>query len=336
MNRKKVFVVIAVLLAALISTSFMVAAQAEGETSTSLYVQNAESGFFIPLQGEEDLYILTLKDVSAWTIHITDTPEYASTKLHTRTFVDTVDFSPEPLSAVVELLGGHEEADLITVRLTEPLYDSEEKILKYKAEIISHDYAPEYAKRHAGEDLIARVDEGIPETFGFVIVYIHSEEPVEEVVSMSVSTQRFSPGTAVIGLSVPETFGQAVAYQAVASTSSKKFYNTQLASTPSKKYSSRRHFHAGIKDVAEIEGTLVVSKSDAYLDVEIKLIGMTVKSYRLDARHPSYCVSLLLVKACATANFNSFDPPRGNLTFKGCYISWGKWKCQSIKVISWS
>ncbi len=323
MNRKKVFVVIAVLLAALISTSFMVAAQAEGETGTSLYVQIAESGFFIPVQGEEDLYILTLEDVSAWTIHITDTPEYATAKLHTRTFLDTVDFSYEPLSAVIELLEGHEEADLITVRLTEPLYDPEEETLKYKAEIISHDYAPEYAKRHAGEDLVTRVDEGIPETFGDVIVYIHSKEPVEEVVSRSVSTRRLSVGTAVIGLSVPETFGRTVAYQAVASASSKK-------------YDSRRHFHAGIKDVAEIEGTLVLSKSDAYLDVEIKLVGMTVKSYRLDARHPSYCVSLLLVKACATANFNSFDPPRGNLTFKGCYISWGKWKCQSIKVISWS
>jgi len=323
MNRKKVFVVIAVLLAALVSTSFMVAAQAEGETGTSLYVQNAESGFFIPVQGEADLYILTLKDVSAWTIHITDTPEYASTKLHTRTFVDTVDFSYGPLSAVIELLGGHEEADLITVRLTEPLYDAEEESLKYKAEIISHDYAPEYAKRHAGEDLIARVDEGIPETFDFVIVYIHSEELVEEVISRSVSTQRFSVGTEVVGLSVPKTFGRTVAYQAV-------------ASAPSKKYDIRRHFSAGIKDVAEIEGTLVLSKSDAYLDVEIKLIGMTVKSYRLDARHPSYCVSLLLVKACATANFTSFDPPKGNLSFKGCYLSWGKWKCESITVISWS
>ena len=323
MNRKKVFVVVAVLLAALISASFSVAAQAEGETGTSLYVQNAESGSFMPVQGETDLYILTLKDVSPWTIHITDTPEYATTKLHTRTFVDTVDFLYEPLSAVIELLGGHEEADLITVRLTEPLYDPEEETLTYKAEIISHDYAPEYAKRHAGEDLTARIDEGIPETFDSPFLYIHSEESVEEVVSRSASTQPFSAGTAVFALLVPETFGRVVAYQAV-------------ASVVSKNYSSRRHFQAGIKDVAEIEGTLVLSKSDAYLDVEIKLVGMTVKSYRLDARHPSYCVSLLLVKACATANFNSFDPPRGNLSFKGCYLNWGKWKCQSINVISWS
>ncbi len=323
MNRKRVFVVMVVLLAVLISTSFMVAAQAEGETGTSLYVQNAESGSFMPVQGETDLYILTLKDVSPWTIHITDTPEYATTKLHTRTFVDTVDFLYEPLSAVIELLGGHEEADLITVRLTEPLYDPEEETLTYTAEIISHDYAPEYAKRHAGEDLAARVDEGIPETFDYPFLYIHSEEPVEEVVSRSVSTQGLSAGTATFALLVPETFGRVVAYQAV-------------ASVVSKNYSSRRHFQAGIKDVAEIEGTLVLSKSDAYLDVEIKLVGMTVKSYRLDARHPSYCVSLLLVKACATANFNSFDPPRGNLSFKGCYLNWGKWKCQSINVISWS
>jgi len=344
MNRKKVFVVIAVLLAALVSTSFIVAAQTEGETGTSLYVQNAESGSFTPVEGEGDLYILTLKDVSAWTIHITDDPEHAITKLHTRTFLDTVDFSSEPLSAVIELLEGHEEADLITVRLTEPVYDPEEETLKYKAEIISHDYAPEYAKRHAGEDLVARVDEGIPETFGDVIVYIHSKEPVKEVVSRSGSTQRFSVGTAAIGLSIPETFGQAVAYQAVASTSSKKFYDTQyITSFPvgpylsplSKKCDSTQHFEAGFEDIGEIEGTLCLRGADTSLDVEIKLIGITVKSYHLDRHHLSFCKSALLIKGCATVKFTSWDPPHGSLTFKGCYRGLGKWHCKSKKVIHW-
>jgi len=317
MNRKKVFVVIAVLLAALVSTSFIVAAQAEGITGTSLYVQNAESGSFIPVEGEENFYILTLKDVSAWTIHITDTPEYAATKLHTRTFLDTVDFSPEPLSAVIELLGGHEEADLITVRLTEPLYDPEEETLKYKAEIISHDYAPEYAKRHAGEDLVARVDEGIPETFGDVILYIDSKEPVKEVVSRSVSTQRFSVGTAVIEWLVREVFGPTAAYAS------------------SKKCDSTQHFAAGVGDFAEIEGTLCLKGPDTSLDVEIKLLGATVKSYHLDRYHLSFCKSLLLVKACAKVKFTSWDPPHGSLSFEGCYRTWGKWHCATKKVIGW-
>lgn len=318
MNRKKVFVVIAVLLAALVSTSFIVAAQAEGITGTSLYVQNAESGSFIPVEGEGDLYILTLKDVSAWTIHITDNPEYATAKLHTRTFLDTVDFSHEPLSAVIELLEGNEEVDLIAVRLTEPVYDPEEETLKYKAEIIPHDYAPEYVKRHAGEDLVARVDERIPETFGDVIVYIHSKEPVKEVVSRSVSTQRFSVGTTAIGLSVPETFGQTVAYP-----------------VGSKKCDSTQHFDVGVGDIAEIEGTLCLKEADTSLDVEIKLIGMTVKSYHLDRYHLSCCKSALLVKGCAKVKFTSWDPPHGSLTFEGCYRSWGKWKCKSKKVIGW-
>lgn len=322
MNRKEVFVVIAVLLAALVSTSFMVAAQAEEKTGTSLYVQNAESGFFVPVEGEENLYILTLEEVSAWTIHITDDPEYATMKLHTRAFLETVDFSYEPLSAVIELLEGHEEADLITVRLSEPVYDPEEETLQYRAEIISHDYAPEYAKRHAGEDLVARVDEGIPETFGYVIVYIHAKEPVKEVVSRSVNTQRLSVSTAVTALLVPETFGQAVAYQAVASGSSKK-------------YDSRQHFKAGIKDVAEIEGTLVLKGKDSFADIKIKLLGTTVKSYRLDARHPSYTVSILVAKATATINFTKWDPPHGNLTFKACYTDLTKWRCASVKVIKW-
>ena len=317
MNRKKVFVVMAVLLAALVSTSFMVAAQAEEKTGTSLYVQNADSGSFIPVEGEGDLYILTLKDISAWTIHITDTPEHAITKLHTRTFLDTIDFSHEPLSAVIELLEGHEEADLITVRLTEPVYDPEEETLKYKAEIIPHDYAPEYAKRHAGEDLVARVDERIPETFGDVIVYIHSKEPVKEVVSRSVSTQRFSVVTAVIGSLLREVFGPTAAY------------------ARSKKCESKQNFDVGIEDFAEVEGTLCLKEADTSLDVELKFFGITVKSYHLDRHHLSFCKSLLLAKGCVTVKFTSWDPLHGSLTFEGCYRSWGKWKCKSKKVIGW-
>lgn len=317
MNRKKVFVVIAVLLAALLNTSFMVAAQAEEKTGTSLYIQNAKSGFFIPVEGKKNLYILTLKDVSAWTIHITDTPEYAATKLHTRTFLDTVDFSHEPRSAVIELLEGREEADLITVRLTEPVYDPEEETLKYKAEIISHDYAPEYAKRHAGKDLVARVDERIPKTFGDVIVYIHSKELVKKVVSRSGSTQRFSVVTAAIGSLAREVFGPTAAY------------------ARSKKCDSTQNFNAGVGDIAEIKGTLCLKKADTSLDVEIDLFGIGVKSYHIDRYHLSYCRSALLVKACAMCKATSWDPPHGSLSFKGCYRSWGKWKCESKKVIGW-
>lgn len=317
MNRKKVFVVIAVLLAALLNTSFMVAAQAEEKTGTSLYIQNAKSGFFIPVEGEKNLYILTLKDVSTWTIHITETPEYTTTKLHTRTFLDTVDFSHEPRSAVIELLEGREEADLITVRLTESVYDPEEETLKYKAEIISHDYAPEYAKRHAGKDLVARVDERIPETFGDVIVYIHSKELVKKVVSRSGSTQRFSVVTAVIGSLGRKVFGPTAAYAG------------------SKKCDSTQSFSAGVGDIAEINGTLCLKKADTSLDVEIDLFGIGVKSYHIDRHHLSYCKSAILLKACATCKMTSWDPPHGSLTFKGCYRTWGKWHCDSVKAISW-
>lgn len=322
MNRKKVFVVIAVLLAALVNTSFMVAAQAEEKTGTSLYIQNAKSGFFIPVipvEGEKNLYILTLKDVSTWTIHITDTPEYATTKLHTRIFLDTVDFSHEPLSAVIELIEGHEEADLITVRLTEPVYNPEEETLKYKAEIISHDYAPEYVKRHVGEDLVARVDEGIPGTFGDVIVYIHSKEPVKKIVSRSGSTQRFSVITAVIGSLGWEVFGPTAAY-----------------AYSSKKCDSTQHFDVGIEDFADVEGTLCFKEADTSLDVELKFFGITVKSYQIDRHHLNFCKSVLLAEGCVTAKMTSWDPPHGSLTFKGRYRSWGSWtKWYSKKVIGW-
>jgi len=210
---------------------------------------------------------------------------------------------------------GDEEADLITVRLTEPVYDPEEETLKYKAEIIPHDHAPEYAKRHAGEDLAARVDERIPETFGDVIVYIHSKEPVKEVVSRIGSTQRFSVGTAVIGSLVRETFGHAVAY------------------AHSKRCDGTQHFDVGVKDVGEIEGTLCLRGADTSLDVEIKLIGMPVKSYHLDRHHLSFCKSAIFVKGCAKVKFTSWDPPHGSLSFKGCYRGLGNWHCENKKVI---
>lgn len=316
MNRKKVFVVIAMLLAALLNTSFMVAAQAEEKTGTSLYVQNAKSGSFVPVEGEKNLYILTLKYVSTWTIHITDTPEYATTKLHTRTFLDAVDFSHEPPSAVIELLEGHEKADLITVRLTEPVYNPEEETFKYKAEIISHDYAPAYVKRHVGEDLVARVDERIPKTFGDVIVYIHSKELVKKVVSRNGSTQRFSEVTAVIGSLVREVFGPTAAYASSCD--------------------SKQNFDVGIEDFADVEGTLCLKEADTSLDVNLKLCGWTFKSYHIDRYHLSFCKSLLIAEGCVKAKMNSWDPPHGNLTFKGRYRSWGKWsKWYSKKVISW-
>lgn len=281
-----------------------------GETGTSLYIQNSKSGSLIPIKGEENLYILTLNDVSVWTIQITDAPEYATVKVHTRAFLDTVDFSHEPLSAVIELLEGDEEADLVAVQLTEPVYDFEEETLKYKAEIISHDYAPDYLKRHAGEDLAARVDERIPETFDDAFVYIHSKEPVKKAVPMSASTQRLSTSTAVIALSVPKTSTHAVAYQAAASTPCKM--------------AQQRSFHGSIEHVAGIEGTLVLCYSDAYLHAEIELVGFPVSSCRLDVANPSYCVRLLTLKACATAHFTSSDPARGSLSFQGCYLLFGK------------
>ena len=319
MNRKKVFVVIAVLLAALFSTSFMVAAQAEEKTGTSLYIQNAKSGFFVPVEGEKNLYILTLKNVSTWTIHITDTPEYATTKLHTRTFLDTVDFSHEPPSAVIELIEGHEEADLITVRLTEPVYNPEEETLKYKAEIISHDYAPEYAKRHAGEDLVARVDERIPGSFGDVIVYIHAKEPVKKGVSRSGSTQPFSVITAGIGSLGWEVFGPTAAY-----------------AYSSKKCDSTQHFGVGVGSFADVEGTLCLRGADTSLDVDLQFLENTVKTFHFDRNHLSFCKNLLLFEGCVKIKASSWDPPHGSLTVKARHVKWGKWsKWYSKKPISW-
>ena len=151
----------------------------------------------------------------------------------------------------------------------------------------------------------------------YIPLHIHSKEPVKKVVSRSGSTQRFSVVTAVIGSLAREVFGPTAAY------------------ARSKKCDSTQNFGVGIGDFAEIEGTLCLKEADTSLDVEIDLIGITVKSYHIDRYHLSYCKSALVVMACATCKSTSWDPPHGSLIFKGCYRSWGKWKCESKTPVSW-
>ena len=143
------------------------------------------------------------------------------------------------------------------MRLTEPGYDPNEETLTYTAEIISHDDALDYLKRHAGEDLAARVDEAIPQTFGYTFVYIHSKEPVEAGAPMSATVQRLSASNAVVALSAPSASARIVAYQAAASTSSNKLVE-------------RKHFQGNIEHVADIEGTLVLGTSDVSLFQALK------------------------------------------------------------------
>jgi hypothetical protein len=145
MNKKKVFVVIAVLLVALVSASSVIyasqeadaksdlpAAQSNNETQPEeaeekpvryMFVQSAHFGSFVPVEGEENLYTLTLEGVSPQTIAFSDRPERVVEQVAMQQFLDGLCFSPEnPPNAAIEILEGDEEEDVMVMELFDPVY----------------------------------------------------------------------------------------------------------------------------------------------------------------------------------------------------------------------
>jgi len=170
MNRKKVFVVIIVLLVlvAFISTSSIAAgeSQAVEKPIRYMFVQSAHAGSFVSVEGEENLYILTLEGVSPQTIAFSDRPERVVGQVPMQQFLDGLGFSPEnPPNAAIEILEGDEEGDVIVCELLDPIYDAAGKTLQYTVSILeepNHSYAI-YNERH---------DQSLPEHFGPAALFI--------------------------------------------------------------------------------------------------------------------------------------------------------------------
>ena len=195
MNGKKTVVVMAVLLVvALVSVSSIIAVSKEADdTGTSnnssaltgnettqneteeaqavnkssfMFVQTAHSGSLVPVEGEDNLYILTLEDVSPQTICFSDRPERVVVQAPMQKFLDSLCFSPEnPPNAAIEILEGDEEMDVAVMKLLNPVYDVANKTLQYTVSILeeaNHSYAI-FNERH---------DESLPEKFGPASLFI--------------------------------------------------------------------------------------------------------------------------------------------------------------------
>jgi len=186
MNKKKVFVVIAVLLVALVSTSSIIyasqgesenVAQSSNETQPEeaeekpvryMFVQSAHSSSFVPVEGEENLYSLTLEGVSPQTIAFSDRPERVVGQVSMQKFLDGLGFSPKnPPNAAIEILEADEEEDVMVMELLDPVYDAANQTLQYNVSILevpNHSYAI-FNERH---------DESLPEHFGPAALFIDS------------------------------------------------------------------------------------------------------------------------------------------------------------------
>ena len=119
---KKVLVAIAFLAMALLILSSEVLAQEAEElqaekNDTFMFVQTAQSGSLVPVEGEDNLYTLTLMGVSPQTIAFSDRPERIVVQAPMQKFLDGMCFRPEnPPNAAIAILNADKEEDLVSGR----------------------------------------------------------------------------------------------------------------------------------------------------------------------------------------------------------------------------
>lgn len=139
---------------------------ADEKTVTFMFVQNAQSGTLIPVEGEDNLYTLTLVGVAPQTIAFSDRPERVVVQVPMQKFLDGMGFSAEnPPNAALEILDADEEEDLAVVELFDPVYDAASQTLQYNVSILEE-------QDHSYAVFNERADQALPETFGAVALFI--------------------------------------------------------------------------------------------------------------------------------------------------------------------
>jgi hypothetical protein len=136
------------------------------KNTTFIFVQNAQSGSLIPVEGEENLYKLTLMSVSPQTIAFSDRPERIVVQVPMQRFLDGLCFSREnPPNAALEILDADEDEDVAVVELFDPIYDNESQTLQYNVSFLEK---PDHSYAKFNE----RADKSLPETFGAASLFI--------------------------------------------------------------------------------------------------------------------------------------------------------------------
>jgi len=175
--RKKALVAIAFLAMAILTASCGVLAEETEEQQTDnetvevkpvtfMFVQTAQSGTFVPVEGEDNLYTLTLIGVAPQTIAFSDRPERVVVQVPMQQFLEGMCFAPEnPPNAALEILEADEEEDLAVVELFDPVYDNTTQTLRYNVSILEE---PDLSYAVFNE----RHDRALQETFGPSTLFI--------------------------------------------------------------------------------------------------------------------------------------------------------------------
>jgi hypothetical protein len=134
--------------------------QNETQDASYMFVQSANSGSFIPVEGNESLYNLTLMGVSPQTIAFSDRPERIVGQVPMQKFLDGMCFGPQnPPNAAIVILDAKEDEDVAVVELFNPLYDAANQTLRYTARILEQ-------ANHSYAEFNERNDKKLPATFG--------------------------------------------------------------------------------------------------------------------------------------------------------------------------
>jgi len=120
----------------------------------------------IPVDGEDNLYTLTLVGVSSQAIAFSDRSERVVVQVPMQKFLKGMCFSPEnPPNAALEILEADDEADEAVVELFDPVYDNNSRTLQYTVSILegpNHSYTI-FNERH---------DKALPKNFGPATLFI--------------------------------------------------------------------------------------------------------------------------------------------------------------------
>lgn len=130
-----------------------------------LMVQEAGSGSLVP--NDKGDYLLTLKEITPYTIYFSNRPATFAGSLTTAQFMESNPWTDDaPPNAAIVVQEAEADQDTIIVQLREPKLDTAARTLTYRVKIIP-DYSGKGLAYHKG-----RADTAIPKNFGRVSLFI--------------------------------------------------------------------------------------------------------------------------------------------------------------------
>lgn len=110
------------------------------DEATFLFVQSGfTSGILDQATEGVQSWMLTLQGAPAQTVFFSDRPARIAGAISTEQFLETLDFSAENPPNAALVIGTEDDADVVILELTEPVYDPEAATLTYITKILEID-----------------------------------------------------------------------------------------------------------------------------------------------------------------------------------------------------